>query len=154
MYIYYFIFIFKFKFFLKNWQYISSNDNFSTTVLLVLNCTIHSETMQRLSLCLSSSLSPVSCLQYKCLSSSLFLCLSVFLYLCLLVRLFLCLSVCLSLCLSLSPVFLSHCLSLSFCLSDSFGSLSVVVVVVIAQCDQKKLPNAYKSCPKIISIEE
>ena len=29
-----------------------------------------------------------------------------------------------------------------------------VVVVALAQCDQKKSPNVYKSCPKIISLEK
>ena len=45
-----------------------------------------------------------------------------------------------------------------FCDEDKSNSSSVMQeVIVIAdcdQCDQKKLPNVYKSCPKMISLEK
>ena len=41
------------------------------------------------------------------------------------------------------------------CITDKPVGFGILIAAVIAttQCDQKKSPNVYKSCPKMISAE-
>ena len=54
---------------------------------------------------------------------------------------------------SFSPA-LPICFVGSSMLQNKVLKYQVVYKVTLVQCDQKKSPNVYKSCPKMISLEK